>query len=205
MRLGTLASSFIFQFPSDFLPIEVINSYKGFLEAYHMPYDNIIDYINSTIKSVSFPGLSLNPNEQKILRGKQIAYKPATPAQDLVQTHEITVTFKDFDGHVNYFLMYQIFQEHYLDHDHLHINPFVITTLDMFRNAVYRITFYQLIMMNLSELKLDYSIQKINPNEFSVTFRFNFIDVEFLYGKSKILDVGSKNVIGNSNPIILNK
>jgi hypothetical protein len=205
MRLSTLSSSFIFNFPSDFLKPEVLADYKGFLENWNMPYDSIIDYLNSTIKSVTFPGLSLTPNEQKILRGKVIAYKPSTPVQDLVTTHDFTVTFRNVDGNANYMLMYDIFQKHYLDTEHLHINPFTITTLDMWRNGIYRIKYYQLIAVKMSELTFDYSVQKVNAAEFTVDFRFNFIDLEFLLNKTKILDVGNPSVLGNSAPIILNK
>ena len=206
LRLRTLSSGFIFNFPSDFLPQEVINDFSGFIDAYHMPYDNIIDYLNSTIKSVSYPGISLTPVEQKIMRGKVMAYKPSVPAQDLVATHDITVTFNDIDGHANYFLMDDIIMKHYLDTDHLHINPFTVTTLDMWRNSVWQIRYYQLIAMNLSDTLLDYSVQKVNAPEFSVTFRFNWIEKEFLFNKTKILATNnSSNVLGNSSPLIINK
>ena len=38
---------------------------------------------------------------------------------------------------------------------------------------------------------LHYSQQKINAKEFTLTFKFNFVDVEFLLNKSKILELGS--------------
>lgn len=205
MRLSTLSSSFIFQFPSDFLPPLVLNDYKGFLDKYQMPYDNIIDYLNSTIKSVSFPGLSITPVSQTIIRGKKIFQKPATPVQDVVSSHEITVTFRDVDGHANYMLMYDIFQKHYLDTENLFIQPLTITTLDMWRNSVYQIRFYQLIALNLSECNFDYSVQKINPAEFTVTFNFNYIELDFLLNKTKIIDLGNPAVLGNSLPLIINK
>ena len=80
----------------------------------------------STIKSVSFPGLNVTPPQQTIIRGKKIAYKPATPVQDIVASHEFTVTFRDVDGHANYMLMYDIMQKHYLDTENLFIEPFTI-------------------------------------------------------------------------------
>ena len=124
MILSSLASSFIFNLPSDFLPPDVLSDYDGYLDLYHMPYDNIIDFLNSTIKSVSFPGLSIDVNEQRILRGKKIAYKPATPVQDIVTTNELNVVFRSVDGDVNYLLCYDIFQKHYLDTENMYIKPF---------------------------------------------------------------------------------
>ena len=201
MRLRTLSSGFIFNFPSDFLLPEVVNDYKYYIDGFKLPYTNIIDYLNSTIKSVSIPGLKLSPNEQTILRGKKMAYKPATPVQDLVSTHDITVTFNDYDGHGNYFLMKDIFRKHYLDTEHLHINPFTITTLDMWRNAIYQIRLYQLIATDLSDVLLDYSVQKINAPEFTVTFRFNWSEEEFLFNQKKFLDLGNPKILGNSSPV----
>ena len=161
LRLPSMPSSFIFSFPSDFITTETAQKYVGFLDAYHMQYDNIIDYLNSSIKSVTFPGLSLTPAEQHILRGKSISYKPSVPAEDLVTTNEINITFNDIDGHANYFLVYQLFLDHYLDTENLFINPFTVTTLDMWRNSVYQIKYYQLIAMSLSDMLFDCTLLSI--------------------------------------------
>lgn len=205
MRLPSLSSSYIFNFPSDFLLPEVVNNYNGFIEYYHMPYDNIIDYINSTIRTVTCPGLSINVAEQRILRGKVMAYKPSTPVQDIFTSHEFTVTFNSIDGHANYMLLLEIFQKHYLDTDNLYIKPFIVTFLDPWRNAIYRMEYHQLIAISLSDILLDNSVQKISFPEFTLTFRFNFMNLEFLMNKDKIIDIGNKAVLGNSSPIILNK
>ena len=75
----------------------------------------------------------------------------------------------------------------------------------MWRNSVYEIRLFQLIAINLSDALLDYSVQKVNAPEFTLTFRFNWIEVDFLYNKSKILSTDNKsNVLGNSSPSILN-
>ena len=57
MRLSSQGSQFIFNLPSDFLKPEVLNTYTPILEKNWVQYDNVIDYINSTIKSVNFPGI----------------------------------------------------------------------------------------------------------------------------------------------------
>jgi hypothetical protein len=205
MLLSSLSSSFIFNFPSDFLPAEVLSDYDGFLEAYHMPYDTIIDYLNSTIKSVSFPGLSITLNEQHKLRGKWIGYKPAKPVQDIVATHELNVIFRSVDGDMNYLLCYDIFQKHYLDTENMYIKPFTVTSLDMYRNGVWQVKYYQLVAVSLSENIFDYSAQKVNAKEFTMTFSFNYIELEDLFNKSKIIDMGNKSALGNNLPLILRR
>ena len=60
MRLSSQGSQFIFNLPSDFLKPEVLNTYTPILEKNWVQYDNVIDYINSTIKSVNFPGIGFD-------------------------------------------------------------------------------------------------------------------------------------------------
>lgn len=191
MRLSSQSSQFIFNLPSDLLPQEIINTYNPILEKNWIQYENVIDYLNSTIKSVSYPGLSIQTPEQNLIRGKVRAYKPATNVQDILTSHELPVVFRSVDADLNYWLAYDIFTKHYLDTDHLYVNPFTMTVVDIWRDAIYRVKFYELIAMSLSDNLFDYSQQKTNAKEFTLTFKFNFTDVEFLLNKSKVLELSS--------------
>ena len=188
MRLSSQNSQFIFNLPSDFLPQEIINTYSPILEKNWIQYENVIDYLNSTIKSVNYPGLSIQTPEQHLIRGKIRAYKPATNVQDILASHELAVVFRSVDADLNYWLAYDLFSKHYLDVTNLYINPFIITTVDIWRDAIYRIKFMELIAISLSDNTFDYSQQKTNAKEFTMTFKFNFTDVEFLLNKSKVLE-----------------
>lgn len=190
MRLSSQNSQFVFNLPSDFLPQEIINTYTGILEKNWIQYDNVIDYINSTIKSISLPGLNIDTPEQRIIRGKKISYKPSKNVQDIVSSDQFTVTFRSVDADLNYMLIWDIFNKHYLDVNKTHINPFTVTALDIHRDAIYVIKYFQLIMVNLGENTFDYSQQKVNAKEFTVNFKFNYIDIEFLLNQSKILELG---------------
>ena len=162
MFLPTLPSSFIFNLPSDFLPPDVVNDYDGYIEMYQMPYSNIIDFLNSTIKSISFPGVSITANKQTINRGKVIFYKPATPVQDIVTTHEVNVVFRSVQGNLNYMILLDIFEKHYLDTQHLFVQPLTKTTLDPWRNGLFVLKYYQVVLLSISDTTFDYSIQKLN-------------------------------------------
>jgi hypothetical protein len=191
MRLSSQNSQFIFNLPSDFLPQEIINSYGPILEKNWIQYENVIDYLNATIKSVNYPGLSITTPEQNLIRGKKRAYKPATNVQDILASHELAVVFRSVDADLNYWLAYDIFSKHYLDVVNLYINPFIITAVDIWRDAIYRIKFFEVIAISLSDNTFDYSQQKTNSKEFTLTFKFNFTDVEFLLNKSKVLEVAT--------------
>lgn len=189
MRLNSQGSQFIFNLPSDFLPSEIIATYQPILEKNWVQYENVIDYLNSTIKSVNFPGITIETPTQTIMRGKQIAYKPSRNVQDIVG-HELQIKFASVDSDLNYWLMFDIVTKHYLDVEHLFLNPFTITALDIHRDGIYVIKFFQIILKSLGGNNFDYAQQKVSAKEFELTFSFNFYDIEFLLNKSKVLELG---------------
>jgi len=191
MRLSSINSQFVFNLPSDFIPQEIINTYTPILEKNWIQYTNVVDYLNSTIKSVNYPGLAIETPEHKLIRGKVRSYKPAKNVYDIVSTREITVTFSSVDSDLNYWICYDIFVKHYLDTDHLFINPFKLTAIDIWRDGIYDIKFYELIAVGISENIFNYSQQRIQAKEFTMTFKFNFADIEFLLNKSKVLELGA--------------
>jgi hypothetical protein len=191
MRLSSQGSQFIFNLPSDFLKQETIETYTPILEKNWVQYENVIDYINSTIKSVNFPGIGFDMPKQTNMRGKERQFKPAKNVQDITSTHDLTVTFRSVDSDLNYWLVFDILTKHYLDVDNAWVNPFTITCVDIHRDAIYIIRFYEIILKGLSDNTFNYSQQKVNAKEFTLTFHFNFYDIEFLLDKSKILELGS--------------
>lgn len=191
MRLSSQNSQFVFNLPSDFIPQEISLTYAPILEKNWIQYENVTGYLNSTIKTVNFPGLSIQTPEQTLIRGKKRAYKPATNVQDILATHELAVTFRSVDSDLNYWIVYDIFIKHYLDVINLYINPFTLTCVDIHRDAIYVVSFKEIIAISLGDLNFDYSQQKVNAKEFTLTFKFNFTDIEFLLNKSKVLELGS--------------
>ena len=191
MRLSSQGSQFIFNLPSDFIKQEVINTYTPILEKNWVQYENVIDYINSTIKAVNFPGIGFDMPKQTNMRGKERQFKPAKNVQDITTTHELTVTFRSVDSDLNYWLVFDILTKHYLDVDNAWVNPFTITCVDIHRDAIYVIRFYEIILKGLSDNTFNCSQQKVNAKEFTLTFHFNFYDIEFLLDKSKVLELGS--------------
>jgi len=173
----------------------VIETYTPILEKNWIQYENVIDYINSTIKSVNFPGISFEMPMQIRMRGKERNFKPAKNVQDIVTTRELQVTFRSVDSDLNYWLLFDIINKHYLDVENQWLEPFTITCVDIHRDAIYVIKFYEIILKSLSENMFNYSQQKVNAKEFSMSFNFNFYDIEFLLNKSKVLELGSLPII----------
>jgi hypothetical protein len=129
--------------------------------------------------------------KQTNMRGKERQFKPAKNVQDITSTHDLTVTFRSVDSDLNYWLVFDILTKHYLDVDNAWVNPFTITCVDIHRDAIYVIRFYEIILKGLSDNTFNYSQQKVNSKEFTMTFHFNFYDIEFLLDKSKVLELGA--------------
>lgn len=188
MRITSQGNQFVFNLPSDFLTPEVIADYQPLLEKNWVQYDNVIDYLNSTIKGIDFPGIRFDTPHQSLMRGKTRHYKPSQNVQDIVG-HDLNVTFASVDSHLNYMLMGEMITKHYLDTENLFIKPFTLTALDIHRDAIYNVHFYEIIVKNLTDNRFDYGQQKINQPDFTMTLSFNFYEIEFLLTKSKVLEL----------------
>jgi hypothetical protein len=191
MRLSSQSSQFIFNLPGDFIKPETINTYQPILEKNWVQYENVIDYLNSTIKSVNFPGLSFEMPKQIVMRGKERQFKPSKNVQDITTTHDLTITFRSVDSDLNYWLMFDLLTKHYMDVENAFLNPFTITCVDIHRDALYVIRFYEIILKSLSENTFNYSQQKVTSKDFTLAFHFNFYDIEFMLDKSKVLELGA--------------
>lgn len=190
MRLSSQGSQFVFNLPQDFIPQEILNSYTPILEKNWVQYENVLDYLNSTIKSINLPGISFDTPQQILMRGKVRNFKPATNVQDIVTTREATVNFRSVDSDLNYWILFDIIIKHYLNTDTNWLNPFTISCVDVHRDAIYTIHLKEVIIKSFSDLQFDYSQQKINSKEFTMTLLFNFYDIEFNLDKSKVLELG---------------
>ena len=87
--------------------------------------------------------------------------------------------------------MFDIISKHYLDVENAFVNPFTIACVDIHRDAIYIIRFYEVILKALSENTFNYSQQKVQSKDFTMTFHFNFYDIQFLLNSSKVLELGS--------------
>jgi len=161
-------------------------------------YENIIDYLNSTIKSISFPGIGFDLHKQVLLRGKERNFKPAKNVQDVITTRDITITFRSVDSDLNYWLMFDLLTKHYLDLDNSFNKPLTITCLDIKRDAIYVIKFYETIFKSLSDNTFNYSQQKVASKDFTTTFSFNFYDIEFLLTSNQVLEDTTLPVLPNN-------
>ena len=104
MLLNPKSSSFYFVFPKGFFPAKVVDKYLPYLKKQPIPFDTVSAYMNSTIRSVGFPSMTIDSVEQVRPLGKKINYKSGTPVQELF-SKDFAIQFKLVDGFINYFIM----------------------------------------------------------------------------------------------------
>lgn len=178
MRISSQNSQFIFNFPVDFIEPHLYEQFQKLMDKNFIPYESVIDYINSTIKEVVFPSASFENKEQTLRRGKKVGWKDSKSVFDTF-TNELDITFRSVDSWLNYFIMLQILMEFYLNNDKNQIPMFTLEIIDKDGNLIYTIIFEEVLLKSIGEIRLGYQQYDIAEKTFSVTFRYNFIDIRW--------------------------
>jgi hypothetical protein len=181
MRLSSQNNQFVFLFPSDFIPTETEERMLLFMEKNFIPYDSVLDYINSTIKEITFPSIQFNTVQQRLKRGKEIHFKDATSIFDNF-TRELDMTFRSVDSHINYFMLLEIVTEYILNNDKEYIPILNLDIIDKYGDVIYTIVFREVLLKSLSENRLSYNVMDISEKPFTITFLYNFIDIYWKVG-----------------------
>lgn len=176
MRISSQNSAFIFQFPVDFVSPRLYQKFQKFLDSNHVQYDNVLDYLNSTIKEIVYPSVSYENVEQRIKYGKKMPWRPSINVLDTFQ-QELDITFRSVDSHTNYFMMQEILQEFYQTSKRSWIPYFSLHILDKNGDLIYTVIFKNNLLKTLSELRLTYQIQDFSEKQFTMTFRFSYLDI----------------------------
>jgi len=141
-----------------------------------MPYDNALDYLNSTIKEVVFPSTSYENVTQRLYGGKTMDFKSAKNIYDTYQ-HELDIIFKSIDSHTNFFMMQEVLDEYYLNTRKPYIPYFTLNILDKNGDLIYTVLFKNILLKAQGELRLQYQKQDFGENTFSITFAYNYLDI----------------------------
>jgi hypothetical protein len=185
MRISSQNSQFIFLLPVDFITPRLFQKFQKFLDSNHIPYDNVLDYINSTIKEFVFPSISYENVEQRTKYGKKMAWRGSGNIYDTFQ-QELDITFRSVDSHANYFMLMEIFQEHYQTAKRSWIPYLTLHILDKNGDLIYTVVFKNNLLKTLSELRLTYQNQDFSEKQFSVTFKFNYLDILYEYKNTNL-------------------
>lgn len=179
MILNSRNNLFNFQFPRNFIPKEVADKYKKYLN--RMPGNIItepIDFINYSIQGIGVPGISFDPVEQNNNDGTTRYFRGAQPIQNLVE-RQFSVTMQSLDGFINYWIMQDTLLYYYSKGV---TKPFTddikLQLLDGEGIHLVSVVFEKPIMNSISDLELNMSQNVAEFNTFDVNFYYNKFNIE---------------------------
>jgi hypothetical protein len=129
------------------------------------------------VQSVSFPSLSVEPVEQ-VLYEDPISSKGGKRFETYLDRN-FTVTFKTYEGYINYWIMFDLFREFYdLDNKEKYLTDINLSFMDHTGFEFITINFNQILLTALSELELNYSSTTPEFRTFTATFKYNYIKIQ---------------------------
>ena len=190
---------FRFSFPKDFLPQAVSEKYMKVLSRNAGVIVTPIDYLNESIQSVSIPGIS-DINIQQQQHSSNTITRSNTPGRKIINVEpktdityttannpldkidkEFKVNFRMNQGLYNYFMLYEtIFYRVCKPLDYGPDRVLYIELLDESGTIRARIKFFDVYIDGIDGLDFDYSKLDRESNNFTVSFKFNNIDFEFV-------------------------
>jgi hypothetical protein len=195
MRISSQNNQFVFNLPENFINDELEEKFKKLMDKNFIPYNTVMDYINSTIKDIVFPSVSYETAEQHLKHGKRIVWREAGNVMDKFQG-EIDVTFRSIDSHLNYFMITECLNNFYLNKEN-YLDLISINILDKDGDVIYTILLKDVVYKSVSEIRLAYYATLFDEQTFTIQFAYNYIDIRWelndydLNGKS-IFDINIK-------------
>lgn len=176
MIISSQNNLFVWQFPIDFLEDYLYDLFQDVLDKNFMPYDNALDFINSTIKEINFPGLTYEMAEQTKWKGKKIDWKATKNVFDTFN-RDLDITFRSVESHINYFMMVQIMTEFYLNNDKEYLPILSLHILDKTGDLMYTVLFKDVLLKGLSDIRLSYASYDVQEKTFTLSIRYVWMDI----------------------------
>ena len=174
MILDSRNNSFDFRFPRKFIPQEIVDKYKPYLNK--IPgnlFEDPIDFINYGIQSINLPGITFDPVSQADNDGTVRYFRGKVPIQNTIE-RQFTVTMQLIDGYINYWMMTDILLYYYAPTTkQKHITDLKLGILDAEDLVLANITFEKPILNQISELNLNMAENVAEFNTFDLNFYYN--------------------------------
>jgi len=178
MLLNARDNLFQFGFPRTFIPKEISDKYKKYLN--RLPGNVIeepIDFINYTIQSINFPGMGYDPIEQSQFPGRKILFRDAKPIQELFQK-EMTVTFQLVDGYINYWMLLETLTYYYnFSTEQPYVADLNLRILDSEGNSIVTATMHKTLIKSISDLQMSFASNVAEFKTFDLSIAYNDLEI----------------------------
>ena len=176
MILNSRNNNFIVRLQRGWFYPEIVRKYETYIKRLPIPYDNVQDYMTAGIQAMSFPSLSAETVEQTLYEDPIVAKGGHNPIWYL--DREFTLTFKSYEGYINYWIMFDMFFEFYsMKQKDKYLGDVTLSFLDQTGFEFVAIEFSQVTMTALSSLELNYSSNTAEFTNFTADFKYNYIKI----------------------------
>jgi hypothetical protein len=187
MLLNAKNNQFVFRFPRNFINKKIEEKYNFYLKRLPTPFENILDYVNHTIQSVTFPSVGSDEVEQFIGRktsvdGKNITKNPQYWRQSLdmsrILPKDFTVNLKAADAYLNYWVLFEVYKDYIeVTNTEDYFPDMSLMYLDREGYQLLTVDMKQPIMKGISEVEMNYSATAMEFRTFSVNFKYNTFEI----------------------------
>jgi hypothetical protein len=177
MILSAKNNNFIVRFNKGFFYPSIVDKYETYVKRLPTPYENLHDYMTAGIQAMTFPALTAEPVEQ-ILYEDNYTSKGGLRLERYLD-REFNITFKLYEGYINYWVMFDMFRAFYdLDNKEAFLPDVTLSFLDQTGFEFIAVEFHQVLMLNISELELNYSSNTAEFKTFNMNFKYNYIKIK---------------------------
>ena len=177
MILNSRNNNFIVRFQHGFFYPSIVEKYETYIKRLPIPYSNLQDYMTAGVQAITFPSLNAEPVEQVLYEDPILAKGGHAPIWYL--SKEFTLTFKSYEGYINYWIMFDMFFEYYsLDQKNKYLGDVNLTFLDQTGFEFISVEMQQVVLTSISTLELNYSSNTAEFTNFTCDFTYNYIKIK---------------------------
>jgi len=187
MILSAKNNNFIVRFNRGFFYPNIVKKYESYIKRLPVPYETLHDYMTASIQSMTFPALTAEPVEQ-ILHDNKYSSRGGFYLEKYL-SRDFTLTFKLYEGYINYWVMFDLFQEFYASvlntpKDKLDtkkgrfLSDVTLSFLDQTGFEFIAVELQQILITSMSEVELNYSSNTAEFKTFNMNFKYNFINIK---------------------------
>jgi hypothetical protein len=175
--LNAKANMFTIWFPPNFFYPSVVKSWEPVVRRLKLQYQNIEDFFNASIQSITIPAIDLpTPTQQQ--SQFEISYRGG---KELEPTFEKTldVTFKLAEGFITYWMIFDQIEE-YLRYkeDEVFWPSMYVSFLDHHGFELVAFEFNKIVPTGLSTFDVSYATTAADFNTFTLGLRYNRFNIK---------------------------
>ncbi len=176
MFLNAKNNNFRVEFGRDFFTKDVIDKWTPYIKKMPVPYDNVRDYIDASIQSITFPSVE-GPVVNQTLNEDPVIWKGRGRLERWM-SRDFSITFKLCEAYLNYWIMFDQLREFYSykEKDYMK-GDIILQFLDNNGFEFVAFRYGKVVYKGISELNLSFSSNVPEFQTFTCGFSCNYPEI----------------------------